>query len=404
MFTFILSVFPLASQESDFSGEAGSQWAAALRSDNRGDLILGDTYLKGKFQAFYGNSSMYAEGRAGFDAISDQSYYRLSEIYIDYSGDMWGFRAGRQKAAWGKADGIDITNVICPKDYSSVSALFEDESLAVDAVRMGFNRGSVSADFYFIPFYLPASLPQEKTAGLSSITLPEKNAKNAEYGLKVSGYFSKCDLSLYGFYGWEDMPFLSYTLGSEGVQAEASYKRMAMLGVDAAVPLGETVLRLEGAFFPQRHFQKNAAFIIEEKTLSASDPTAPKAQNTLKHNELSALAGVDWTPEGWTLTAQYFCDYLAGSSGLLERTEKYTHGITLSISKSLLAETLELSASGVLNLNDLDSALELSAEYSLTDSIHLTAGSYIFNEGKNTGTYGGYKDMTSVYVKAKYVF
>ena len=392
MFTFILSLFPLASQESDFSGEAGSLWAAALRSETCGDFILGDTYLKGKFQAFYGNSSMYAEGRAGFDAISDESYYRLSEIYIDYSGDMWAFRAGRQKAAWGKADGIDITNVICPKDYSSVSALFEDESLAVDAARLGFNRGSVSTDFYFNPFFLPASLPQEKTAGLSSITLPEKNVRNAEYGLKVSGYFSKCDLSLYGFYGWEDMPFLSYTLSSEGVQAAASYKRMAMLGADAAVPLGQTVLRLEGAFFPGRHFQ-----VAAEKILAGSESTEG-------HNNLLALAGLDWMREGWTFTGQYYCDYVSGKTEKLDRSRNFDHGATLSISKSLLAETLELSASCVLNLNDLDSAVELSAEYSLSDSIYLEAGGYIFNEGKEKGTYGEYKDYTSVYLKARYVF
>lgn len=392
MFTFILSLFPLASQESDFSGEAGSLWAAALRSETCGDFILGDTYLKGKFQAFYGNSSMYAEGRAGFDGISDQSYYRLSEIYIDYSGDMWAFRAGRQKAVWGKADGISITNVICPKDYSSVSAIFEDESLAVDALRLGFNRGNVSADFYFIPFFLPASLPEEKTAGLSSIKLPEENIKNAEYGLKVSGYFSKCDLSLYGFYGWEDMPFLSYTLSSEGVQAAASYKRMAMLGADAAVPLGQTVLRLEGAFFPGRHFQ-----VAAEKILSGSESTEG-------HNNLLALAGLDWMREGWTFTAQYFADYMWGSRGSLERERNYIHGATLNVSKTLLAETLTLSASGVINLNDLDSAVELSAEYSLSDSIFLEAGGYIFNEGKEKGTYGEYKDYTSVYLKARYVF
>ena len=391
-FTFILSLFPLASQESDFSGEAGSLWAAALRSETCGDFILGDTYLKGKFQAFYGNSSACAEGRAGFDGTENTAYWKLNEIYIDYSEDFWSFRAGKQKAAWGKADGIDITNVICPKDYSSVSALFEDESLAVDAARLSLNRGSVSADFYFIPVFTPASLPQEKTEGLSSIVLPEKNIKNAEYGLKVSGYFSKCDLSLYGFYGWEDMPFLSYTLSSEGVSAAASYKRMAMLGADAAVPLGQTVLRLEGAFFPGRHFQ-----VAAEKILSGSESTEG-------HNNLLALAGLDWMREGWTFTAQYYCDCLFGDSANLDRSRNFDQVATLSISKSLFAETLELSASGVLNLKDLDSAAELSAEYSLSDSIYLEAGGYIFNEGKEKGTYGEYKDYTSVYLKARYVF
>ena len=109
-------------------------------------------------------------------------------------------------------------------------------------------------------------------------------------------------------------------------------------------------------------------------------------------------------PSGWTFTAQYFADYLAGSTDGLERDKNYTHGATLSISKTLLSDTLELSASGVVMLDDFDSAVELSGEYSLTDSIYLEAGGYIFNEGKEKGTYGEYKDMTSVYLKARYVF
>ena len=113
---------------------------------------------------------------------------------------------------------------------------------------------------------------------------------------------------------------------------------------------------------------------------------------------------VNWTPEGWTFTAQYYCDYVSGKTENLDRSRNFDHGATLSISKSLLAETLTLSASGVINLNDLDSAAELSAEYSLSDSIKMSAGAWIFNEGKEKGTYGEYKDYTSVYLKARYVF
>ena len=36
-----------------------------------------------------------------------------------------------------------------------------------------------------------------------------------------------------------------------------------MLGADAALPIGETVIRLEGAFFPQRHFQKKADILAK---------------------------------------------------------------------------------------------------------------------------------------------
>lgn len=409
IFPFLIFSFQVSSQEAKFSGEAGSVWAAALRSENRGDFVLGDTYLNAKIDAFYEKSSAYAEGRAGFDEVADETYYDLCEIWLDYTTDFWGLRLGRQKAAWGKADGIDITNVLCPRDYSTTRALFNDEHKAIDAARFSLNKGSFLLDTYFIPFFTSSPLPKEKIAQLSSINKPEKNIKSAEYGIKLSGYFSKCDLSLYGFYGFEDTPFLNYEPkiqnGTQaGIEVTASYKKMTMLGVDAAIPLGETVLRLEAAFFPNRYFQKSGNTIIREKMISFANGTSAEIENTLQRNEISALAGLDWMRETWTFTAQYYCDFIFGGLDTLERTKNYNHGASLSISKSLLAETLKLSASGILHLNDLDSAVELSAEYALSDSIFLETGSYIFNEGKNPGTYGAYKNLTSAYVKCRFCF
>ena len=161
---------------------------------------------------------------------------------------------------------------------------------------------------------------------------------------------------------------------------------MAMLGADAAIPIKETVLRAEAAFFPQRHFQKTEG-------------------NSEQHDELSALLGLDWMPSGWTLTAQYYCDYLFGDIEALERKDAYQHGATLSISKTLLNETLELSLSGLLGLNDFDSLISPSIKYSLSDQITLTAGAYIFMPGpERDGKYGQYKDLSCIMIGGKYSF
>ncbi|MBQ9206257.1 MAG: hypothetical protein IJ158_06035 [Treponema sp.] len=366
LFSLSFFVFPFFSQEIKFSGEVGTVWGMAVRSENRGDFILGDTYVKGKLDAFYEKSSAYAEGKVGFDEVAGSAYYSLREIWLDYTSDFWGIRIGRQKTAWGKADGIDITNVICPHDYSSTIAIFNDEYRAIDAARLSLNNGNFSLDAYVIPF----------------TDFAEKKLANAEYGIKCSGYFSHCDFSLYGFYGFDETPF--YPSGE--------YEKITMFGSDFAIPLGEAVLRLEGAFFPARHFQTSAEKILLGKSISET------------HHNIRALAGIDWMPSSWTLTAQYFCDGLFGATENLFRTENYTHGATLSVSKSLFNETLTLSASGVLNLNDFDSALEFSAEYSLSDSIFIEAGGYIFNEGKESGVYGAYKNLSCAYLKARYVF
>ena len=438
--TFALaSLLPLAADGGiEFSSTLETQWgigAPWTDSENcAGRFSLGTTSLTGKLDAYYGNSSAFAELTFSHDALdgdffSDGLSISLSELWIDYTDSFWGIRVGRQKAAWGKADGIDITNVLCPSDMSSLQSMTSDDGkLAVDAIRLSLNGNSFTADAWWIPFFTPASLPLNEGNSLrkyvvpqnveypvpamgttltlpvtiSGLEKPELALWNGEYGLKLSGYFSALDVSLYGFFGWDDIPLLDYGMvgtfpSVTGINVSGEYKRMGMIGADAALPLGETVLRLETAFFPMRHFQKSAENIMQEKILSGECTTSEK------HNELSALAGLDWMPSGWTLTAQYYCDVVFGNLDSLERSDAYTHGATVSVSKSLVNETLELSLAGVIGLNDFDSMISPSVKYSLSDQISLSGGAYIFMPGTDRdGKYGAYKNLSSIFIGAKF--
>lgn len=399
-----------------FSGNIETLWGAAApwtdSDTSAGCFTLGTTTFTGTIDVYYDNSSALAEGSVTYDAVNNSLEYSVDELWLDYTESIWGLRIGRQKAAWGKADGIDITNVLCPSDMSSLAAMISDDSkLAVDAIRLSLSGNQFTADAYWIPFFTPASLPIDEGNSLrkfvvpetiefpvapgvnlafpvtiGGIETPELAIWNGEYGLRVSGYLSAFDLSLYGFYGWDDTPILNYGMTSEAIVVNGKYERMAMIGADAALPIGETVLRLETAFFPQRHFQKEEG-------------------GSLQKNQLSALAGIDWMPSGWTLTAQYYCDTVFGDLDELERTDAYQHGATLSVSKSLVNETLELSFSGLIGFNDFDSLLSPSVKYSLSDQISLGASAYIFLPGPDRdGKYGAYKDLSSLCLNAKFSF
>ncbi len=436
----LVSLLPLAADGGiEFSSTLETQWgigAPWTDSENcAGRFSLGTTSLTGKLDAYYGNSSAFAELTFSHDALdgdffSDGLSISLNELWIDYTDSFWGIRVGRQKAAWGKADGIDITNVLCPSDMSSLQAMTSDDGkLAVDAIRLSLNGNSFTADAWWIPFFTPASLPLNEGNSLrkyvvpqnveypvpamgTTLTLPVTISRlekpelalwNGEYGLKLSGYFSALDVSLYGFFGWDDIPLLDYGMTfsapsvPDGINVSGEYKRMGMIGADAALPLGETVLRLEAAFFPMRHFQKSAESIIQNQM------TGTDGEYSEKHNELSALAGLDWMPSGWTLTAQYYCDVVFGNLDSLERSDAYTHGATVSVSKSLVNETLELSLAGVIGLNDFDSMISPSVKYSLSDQISLSGGAYIFMPGPDRdGKYGAYKNLSSIFIGAKF--
>ena len=69
-----------------------------------------------------------------------------------------------------------------------------------------------------------------------------------------------------------------------------------------------------------------------------------------------------------------------------------------------ISDTLTLSLDGILGLNDFDSVLQAKAEYALSDHITLSVEGDFFNEGKNTGTYGRFKDLSCLILGGKFSF
>ena len=140
-----------AEGSAEFSGSIETLWGASspwTERNSRGRLTLGTTSFTGKLDAYYGNSSAYAEASFTYDSVAAQNgensedslKFSCGELWADYTDSFWGVRIGRQKTAWGKADGIDIVNVICPSDYSSLSAMVSDDSkLPVESLRLSLN-------------------------------------------------------------------------------------------------------------------------------------------------------------------------------------------------------------------------------------------------------------------------
>lgn len=415
----VLVVVSGFTQEIKFSGELSTMWGvAAPWSANAGDFVVGATDFTGSLEVYQGNGTLFIEGNVNYNALNNQLDFDLGEAYIDYADSNWSFRIGNQKIVWGKADDINITNSVFPED--STSLFTDDSSIPVTAAKLSFSGDFFNIDALWIPFFRGSDLPLEEDSPLrnamipsqvefsgvgnipvqiGNLQTPELALKNGEYGLKFSGYFSLCDVSVYGFYGWDKMPLMNYSLVfsnpsiPDAIKIDGEYSRLTMFGLDAAFPIGATVLRLEGAYFPNRKMQTSAETILGGGEIGISQ------------HQIMALAGLDWMPSGWTITAQYYCDAVLNKSDNLERKETYNHGATLSISKSFLQDTLELSLSGLMGLNDFDSALTLEGKYSLSDQIKLSAGTYVFLPGPDgDGTYGKLKDLSTFYIKAQYSF
>ena len=170
---------------------------------------------------------------------------------------------------------------------------------------------------------------------------------------------------------------------------------VALFGADAAIPVKDFVFRLEAAFFPQRNVQTSPEW-------QAARQMAGLAFDDSKYCEqLVALAGFDWTPSGWTITAQYIADAVFANAEALDR-RAYVHRASLTVEKSLFNENLTLSALFFLDLTDLSSATEISGEYSVSDTTKIGLVANLFLKGINgsDGLYGLYSGLSCLTMKA----
>ena len=384
--------FRAFSQDITFSGSAKTAVGVFIRGDNAGDFSPAKETVSGEVDARFADCAVFIAGNAYFNALAsngaggfsvmDGLGAELKEAYFSWTSNEFangltaGLKIGRQITAWGKADGIRIADILCPQNLTSLNTSNYSESrLGIDAIKATLSGTYFSADAYWIPFFRPSALPFESwnpirnaivpssvdmggtsaSVTLGDISKPDPNIENAGYAARVSFWFPALDFSLYGYYGFDDFPNLTYTSKSPSqMTVTGTYYRYGMAGFDLAVPAGAFVVRAESAFFIERALQLGGTF----------------GGGYERKNELRSLAGFDWIQNGWTITAQYYGDAVFGYVDSLSR-EAYEHGATANISKTLFSETLTLSCTGLVRLNDLDGFAGLKVKYNLTDEISL---------------------------------
>jgi hypothetical protein len=325
--------------------------------------------------------------------------------------------------SWGAADGIVLTDVVCPENLTAYVGLdFAGSRLPVDGVRLRCSFPVFSAEALWIPLFTPARLPQDEQnplrgvfypasvdmdgallpVSVSQASLPRAIA-DGEYGLRLSAYTPALDFSLALFYGWNDIPYFrkNITLSGTtpaGLDLAPGYARTLMAGADASVPLGDFLLRLEAAWTGGGRYDRSSGETAAALLAEQSDE--PAAQH-----KLQLLAGLDWNPSGWTLSVQYYEDLLpdAYDGGTARPWRK--NALTLRIGRSFFRELLSLSAWCYLGLRDFDAAAGASAAWALTDSLSLSLGSDFFTGGiENRGDYSAYKDLSALWIKGIFRF
>lgn len=356
--------------------------------------------LGADFETLYGFLSL--EGEKNWK-IASESGVEPREAWLEHVGRGWDVRIGRQIIIWGKADGVQITDIVSPPDYTeSITRDLDEIRMPVDAVKFRLLGKRVDTELIWIPVFKPAlrptgdnpwavrtSWPETVRVSSRAAREPATTLGNSEIALKLSAYLPGVDVAASLFHTWDDYPAMHRTVRTDGdnliVNYAPAHHRLTVFGLEGSRPWGDFVFRAETAFYRGRYFETTALDID------------PRRKDSLKW-----LGGVDWTPgNDWTVTGQLIGEHILGHEKVLhERAGSYM--ATLNVAKKLLRQTLTLSNMLYYRFNDHEFFDRLKVEYAVTDDLQLALGADLFQGAK--GPFGRYTDNSQIWLRARYGF
>ncbi len=379
--------------------------ARSVRIRSPHDALLSRLWGRLKLSADIGD--LY--GHVSIDAqqnwrVEDETGFELHEVWAEYAADGWDLRIGRQVIIWGKADGVQITDIVSPPDYTEfITRDLEEIRLPVDAAKFRLLGDKIDVELIWIPVFRAAvppsagnpwdvepEIPEGVRVTASSAEEPEVSLENSEIALKVSAFLSGLDVAASVFHTWDDRPAMHRTVsrreGGIDVHFSPEHHRMTVFGLEFSRPWSDFVFRGEVAYYLGRYFEPESV---------TGDPS--------RKNALNWLAGIDWTPgNDWSVIAQAAGVFIVEHERSLAAEQHALSG-TLNVSKKLLRQTLTLSNMLYYNIRQQDFFDQLKAEYAVTDDVRLIAGVDVFGGGGD-GVFGRYRDNSQVWFKAKYSF
>ena len=384
-------------QESPFQFNGFVDTYHAVQTEHPHDFTTSRTRLRAELRVDYENAYLFTSLNGVHNSIlEDRTGVQLQEAYFNYQNDLVELKAGRQIVVWGVADGIRVTDLISPVDYTEfMSSDYDDMRMAVDGFRIKYPGERVNAEVVYVPvpryFQMPLGednpwrpdLPEK--AGLDFPQGPDAKFKNGDFGTRVSFFLSNLDFSISALHTHNQSPVsVVEPVSMDSVVIHGIHETMTMFGGDMSMPIGEFVLRAEIAeyFGEALGYANNLDYA--------------------RKNTFNALGGIDWyAGNNWTFMVQYLHKYIADYSHNLA-AEKNSSEMTFRISKELLNNTLKLSLYGVFDIDNLGYYGRASGDYAVTDQVMISLGYDHF--GGKRGQLAGYDKNREVWAKAKYYF
>ena len=383
----------------------GSYWNISHNPIGRNDFGVAALWLKAA-PHLGEKATLNVEGwtRASNELSSDSTQSLLREGYLDTGIGAADFRIGKQIIVWGKADQLNPTDNLSPRDNALFIAESDDQRQGTVAAKGTYNfsddYSGMAATAIWLPRFRPNIQPIPPTPG---VTFSESIPGGDQYAVKLEQSGKSVDWSMSYFHGYDLNPDISIQSAQPGaLNLSLQYHRIRVLGADAATVLGRYGLRAEMAY-------------TQTEDAAGSDPF-------IKNPFFYGVFGADRTFfEYLNVNVQYFERRISNYSDPnaiadpLTRTvaiqqsivsnqqDSSQQGLSMRIADKWLHETLDAELAVVYNLTRSDYLLRPKIGYAFDDHWKGLLGATLFRGDANT-FFGMLRDRSAVFGELRYSF
>ncbi len=379
----------------------GSYWSSSMNLDGRNDLPSDALWLKAE-PKLGNNAGLVLEGWVmNEDATRGDGHQRkLREGYVNMTDDNADLRIGKQIIVWGRADKINPTDNLSPRDFTLLVPEDDDQRTGAYAAKATYHFNDWSLTGVWLPEFRPNVLPLPHTPGLN---FSERIPQGQGGAIKAEQSGKAIDWSVSYYNGLDLNPDLSLgSVSNSGLSLRLDHHRIDVFGADAATVIGRYALRTEVAY-------------TRTEDNNGQDPF-------VKNPFYYLVAGGDRTFfEYLNVNLQYYARYVSNyqdpstlnnfalrtiaiqEAVISNQFDRFQHGMTWRVSDKWLNETLEGEIAGIASFTRRDFALKPKLVYSIDDHWKGSFGANLFR-GENNSFYGRLKDESNVFMELKYSF
>lgn len=391
---------PVASVPAPYGECALGYWSSNRNLDDVKDVANSFCILNWKPKLSTGAS-------LGFNARLDWQYqpssvntrHRMREAYLDVEEGAFSMRLGRQILAWGRADRINPTDSLSPRDFTLLVTEDEDQRTGMDAAR--FRYALDPALFFtvvaarFEPNITPqGSLPANRV----NAAAPDQT----EWAFKLDHSGSGIDWSLSYFEGYERQG--RYRFDSRPTHApvfRSDFEKMQTFGADFAGTAGAWTWRGEVSHSTTRAVC-DLCPLDARKVSRAVVGVDRDFLDTMNVNlQLFTTTRTGYRDPGSLPAAMQ--PILSGLNRLNSEYGAQETGLTVRLSDRLLNEKLKWEISAVFDLTGRSRVIRPRVTYAMSDHIKLNAGIDFFS-GDAQSYFGALDKNTLGFVVLSLVF